>query len=469
MTSNQHTQHTQNAQQLHSSPSWVKQAVVYQIFPDRFYKDPAGIRHLEHHHLDPWGAKPRRSNFCGGNLQGIIRKLDYIQDMGFNTLYLCPIFSSVANHRYHTLDYFQIDPLLGTMDDFEELTQALHQRGMRIVLDGVFNHASRGFYAFNSLMETGENSPWKDWFHVHSFPVKAYGRGAPNYDCWWGIPDLPKFNTDHPPVREYLWEVAEFWTRKGVDGWRLDVPNEIDDDEFWREFRRRVRGINADAWIVGEIWEEPDRWIQGDQFDGVMNYTVRQALVDYFFPGEDERNHGRRVDVAELAQELESRLSIPQIPWMMNLPGSHDTRRITTLAGKRKTRLKALWAFYFVMPGAPCVYYGDEIGLRGGKDPGCRACFPWGEHDQDKELQEFFKKGLRLRNNRKELQEGDCKVRISGDWLLLERTSEGVCTALWLNSADTAASAALPKNAEVHYSAKTRGLHDFIICSYNKV
>ncbi len=421
---------------LNDSPEWVKDAICYQIFPDRFARAAAesGITNSEvektwgfspynSEKLEFWGRTPTNYNFFGGNLRGVMERLDYIQDLGCNTIYFCPIFASTANHRYHTYDYFRIDPLLGSECDFDALVKEMHERGMRIILDGVFNHCSRGFYPFNSVLESGKESPFVNWFHIERWPLNPYGSGKPGYQCWWDLKALPKFNTDHPQVREFLFSVAEFWIRRGIDGWRLDVPDEIDDDSFWREFRTRVRSINSEAWIVGEIWVDPTRWLQGDQFDGVMNYPVRQALVDFLFPREDERNRNKRtLTLEELAEELRSSLMHPQTPWMMNLPGSHDTRRIATLARKRKHSLYLIWIFYAFVPGVPCVYYGDEIALAGDKDPDCRRCFPWDEIKLwDEDLRAILQVAFRMRHEEEVLRKGDLKILTDKNCLVMQR------------------------------------------------
>ncbi len=222
-----------------SVPAWVADAVFYQIFPDRFANgdasnDPRGVQ--------PWGAPPTIWGFQGGDLRGVLEHLDYLADLGINALLFNPIFQASSNHRYNTTDYFRIDPGLGTQEDFRALLDAVHQRGMRMVLDGVFNHCGRGFFAFYDLLENELHSPYVDWFHVRRFPLHAYGAGeAENYLAWWKFKSLPKFNTGNPKVRQYLLSVAAHWVRQGIDGWRLDVPNEIDDDLFWAEFRETVK------------------------------------------------------------------------------------------------------------------------------------------------------------------------------------------------------------------------------------
>ncbi len=411
-------------------PDWVKSAVFYQIFPERFARSPA---YVSAGTFRNWGATPEVNGFCGGNLRGIIEKLDYIQNLGANALYLCPIFKSAANHRYHTIDYLQIDPVLGTLADFDELVSEMHKRGMRIILDGVFNHCSRGFFPFVSAMEEGEASPFKGWFHFHSFPVKAYS-GKPNYECWWGMPALPKFNTENLEVREYLLHVAEYWIRRGIDGWRLDVPNEIDDDSFWREFRIRVKKLNPEAYIVGEIWEDPSRWLAGDQFDGVMNYPVRRLALNFLFPegmqSKDAASTGDTtdlftagMDLNSFCHELQELFARKLFGVQMNLFGSHDTARLRTLAGKNPERSLLAWALLLCLPDAISLYYGDEIEMEGGKDPDNRRCFPWqnlpqGENSETFRLMQTF---LAFRKREPAMIQGTLTIRPEGQGILLCR------------------------------------------------
>ena len=363
-----------------------------------------------------WDTLPTRENMFGGNLAGICEKLEYIASLGVNAVYLCPIFKSNSNHRYHTVDYFEIDPVLGTLKDFDKLVKKAHKLGLRVILDGVFNHCSRGFFQFNSLMELGKNSPYVDWFHVHGWPLHAYS-GKPNYDCWWGYPALPKFNTDNPDVRDYLFSVGEYWMKRGIDGWRLDVPNEIDDDSFWQEFRRRIKAINPEAYIVGEIWDEPSRWLQGDQFDGVMNYPLRKAVLAYLF---DEKS----IALAEFAKRLreafpEGRFGVP-----MNLLGSHDTIRLASLPCSNLQRAKLAFALLFFLPGAPCIYYGDEIGMLGGKDPDNRRSFPWDKFAemQKSPVYDYLKGLIALRNKERVLRDGSLEIAYSAGRLEIVRT-----------------------------------------------
>ncbi|MCP4857066.1 MAG: glycoside hydrolase family 13 protein [Fuerstiella sp.] len=409
------------------TPDWVRDAVFYQIFPDRFARSG---RITSVNHLEPWDVAPTPFGFKGGDLYGVAQKLDYLQDLGVTAIYFCPIFSSAANHRYHTYDYYNVDPLLGGNEALRELLDDAHERGLKVVLDGVFNHASRGFWQFHHVLENGAASPFKDWFHFDQDrleghkPFQAYpsddaahslanGQGsyeAIGYGAWWNLPALPKFNTDCPEVREFLWAVAEYWVEFGIDGWRLDVANEIEDDEFWREFRRRVRAVNPDAYIVGEVWGEAQHWLYGDMWDAVMNYQVTAACLGFF--GGDHLDldevrrassfsHVQRCNGPEFAAEIQRVGSIyPQeiTAAQLNLLDSHDMPRFLTCCKGDRAALKMAWLFLCLIPGAPCIYYGDEIGLDGRHDPDCRKAFPWQRDGWDMELYDWYQACIRIRS-----------------------------------------------------------------------
>jgi neopullulanase len=391
-----------------TTPEWVQDAIFYQIFPDRFAKsarNPAGNLPFE-----PWDSPPTVHGFKGGDLYGIAEKLDYLKDLGVTALYLNPIFASASNHRYHTYDYYQVDPLLGGNAALRELLDKAHEKNIRIILDGVFNHASRGFWQFHHVLENGITSPYRDWFffdtaRLHGrrrwgvYPTKeelqALQSGedslkAIGYRGWWNLPALPKLNTHTPAVRRFIFDVAKHWIAFGADGWRLDVPGEIDDDSFWQEFRYRVRQVNSEAYIVGEIWDEAQRWLQGDQFDAVMNYEVTKSILA-FFPGkhldlrvlhQQPNYQGIQQAIAahEFANRIDHNLQLykPDTTYsQFNLLDSHDTPRFLSCASGDKDALKLAWLFLFSYPGAPCIYYGDEIGVDGEHDPDCRKSFPW--------------------------------------------------------------------------------------------
>jgi len=408
-----------------TTPDWVRDAVFYQIFPDRF---ASSSRVPKPGTLEPWDAEPTNYGFKGGDLRGIAERLPYLADLGVTAVYLTPIFSSASNHRYHTFDYLEVDPLLGGDDALRELLDSAHARGMRVVLDGVFNHTGRGFWAFHHVLENGAGSPYRDWFHFSkagleghrpfrpypwpSDPKEAFDepftgisedrRGDESfrelgYRAWWGLPALPKLNTDNPEVRAHIFEVAEHWLRFGIDGWRLDVPTEIRDETFWQEFRRRCRAVNPDAYIVGEIWSECPEWLAGDRFDAVMNYPLAQAILGFAAQGHlDEgvvrRHHEygrtvRRRNGVEFAAELERLMGLYDravTEVQLNLLDSHDSPRYRTMAGRDQAAYHLAVLLQATLPGAPCTYYGDEIGVEGDHDPGCRRAFPWDESRWDR-------------------------------------------------------------------------------------
>lgn len=372
-------------------PTWVKDAVFYQIFPDRFFN---GTTENDPPNLEPWGSSPTIQGFQGGDLQGTAQKLDYLTDMGITALYLNPIFLSPSTHRYNTTDYYQIDPKLGRLDDFKQLLSQAHQRGMRVILDGVFNHCSRGFFAFSDILENQAKSAYKDWFHIRKFPIDAFSPGdAEDYVAWWKYKSLPKFNTDNPAVRRYLLDVARYWIDFGIDGWRLDVPNEIDDDSFWDEFRRIVKQANPDAYLLGEIWDGNPRWVGDQHFDGLMDYPFREAVLGLVNGTWDVRKYQARIDQILHAYPPENILS------QYVLLGSHDVERALTMCGGSTSKLRLAVLLQMVHPGAPAVYYGDEIGLTGGKDPACRGAFNWDEKSWNWEIHNWTKNLISLRHS----------------------------------------------------------------------
>lgn len=415
------------------TPDWVKDAIFYEIFPDRFAQS---AHLLKPTNLEAWDSKPTTFGFKGGDLLGVAEHLDYLQDLGITALYFTPIFQSTANHRYHTHDYFRIDTILGGDKAFRDLLDAAHRRDMHVVIDGVFNHASRGFYQFNHSLENGAASPYVDWFHIRSFPLHAYDGKPVNYDAWWGIPALPKFNTDLPAVREFIYDVAEYWVREGIDGWRLDVPGEINDDEFWREFRRRVKQVNPDAYIVGEIWHEAQRWLQGDQFDAVMNYPVTRACIGFFVGNKRDELLASGVgyapvkdlDAQAFAYSINNTLGLYDSAInqaQMNLLDSHDTARYLSIAKGDVSALQLATLFLMTYPGAPCLYYGTEIGLLGAKDPDCRRTFPWNMPAHwNNALLQYTKEAIALRKRHRTLRTGDFRFILA----------EGSCVAYlrWL-------------------------------------
>jgi cyclomaltodextrinase len=398
------------------TPDWVKDAVFYEIFPDTFAKS---ARVAKPSNLEAWDAKPSTFGFKGGDLLGVAEHLDYLQDLGINAIYFTPVFQSTANHRYHTQDYFRIDPILGSDIAFKELLDNAHRRNIRVIIDGVFNHASRGFYQFNHSLENGAASPYIDWFTIRGFPLHAYEGNPVNYEAWWGIPALPKFNTQLPAVCDFIYRAAEYWLQQGIDGWRLDVPGEINDDEFWREFRRRVKGINPDAYIVGEIWHEAQRWLQGDQFDAVMNYLFTKSCVGFFIKDKKDESLTasagyspvQNLDAQGFAYSVNSTLGLYDTAVnhvQMNLLDSHDTARFLSIAKGDVSAFKLATLWQMTYPGAPCIYYGNEIGMLGGNDPDCRRTFPWDTPSKwDSNLLQYVRESIALRKKYSALRSGD--------------------------------------------------------------
>jgi neopullulanase len=462
-----------------TTPDWVQDAIFYQIFPDRFAR---GARNPNDNlTFEPWDSPPTTHGFKGGDLYGVAERLDYLKDLGITALYLNPIFASAANHRYHAYDYYTVDPLLGGNAAFNELLEKAHKKNIRIILDGVFNHASRGFWQFHHVLECGEDSPYLDWFlfdperlkrrkHWGAYPSPIEQRllqhedsiTAIGYRGWWNLPALPKFNTNTPAVREFLFGVAEHWIKVGIDGWRLDVPTEIDDDSFWQEFRQRVRRINPEAYIVGEIWHEAQRWLQGDQFDAIMNYDVTKPCLA-FFPGkhldlkvlhQQPNYHSihHPIDAHEFGNRIDHNLHLykREITYsQLNLLDTHDTPRFLSCAGGDKNALKLAWLFLFAYPGAPCIYYGNEIGLDGKHDPDNRRSFPWDESKWDKDLLNHAKEVVKLRKKNPALRRGDFKRLWSEQGIYaFSRSLDGHTFIIALNASES------PQQAEVRFEGK---------------
>jgi cyclomaltodextrinase / maltogenic alpha-amylase / neopullulanase len=434
------------------TPDWVKHAVFYQIFPDRFARSPRRIP-APGIQFKPWGSPPQQQGFQGGDLLGIVDKLDYLRELGVTALYLTPIFASASNHRYHTYDYYQVDPLLGGNAALRALLDEAHERGMRVVLDGVFNHASRGFWAFHHVLENGANSPYLDWFIIRGWPLHAYPgdvRRPPNYDCWWGLPALPKFNIRNPGVREYLLDVARHWVEFGIDGWRLDVPNEINDVSFWQAFRHGVKAADPETYLCGEIWHFAERWLQGDQFDAVMNYPFSRAVLGFcgaqtLVQGYRQGSYSLTPLTAEhFAQQIDEVYT--RYDWQvnyaqLNLLDSHDTARARWIMGEDKSALRLCVLCQMTMPGAPCIYYGDEVGMSAAKDPFCRAAFPWHDEDQwDHDLLAFYRRATALRHRHPALRTGTFqRLHASGGVYAFARTLPQQCAVVIINTQTTPA------------------------------
>jgi len=406
-------------------PEWVADALFYQIFPDRF---AASVSVPKPGPLQQWGSLPTANGFQGGDLIGIVEHLDHLQELGVTAIYLNPIFKSASNHRYHTYDYFEVDPLLGGNEALRSLLDAAHARNMRVILDGVFNHASRGFWAFHHIMEAGIESPYLDWFTIYGFPLHAYeSKEKPNYEAWWQLPALPKFNINNQNVRDYLLSVGEYWMKFGIDGWRLDVPEEITAEGFWQDFRQRVRRVNPEAYLVGEIWRLAPEWVRGDRFDGLMNYPLAMTALNFFaagtlrtefntpyFPLQPLTAGGA---LQKLTQVFETYPAAVQQAHL-NVLDTHDTPRFVTVAGDDYSALHLAILMQMTLPGAPSVYYGTEVGLEGGRDPDCRRAFPWQPGRWHRPTWDWTRAAISLRHAQSTLRHGRF-VPIHGDEELL--------------------------------------------------
>ena len=464
------------------TPDWFGRGVTYQIFPDRFRRtgtpDVSGM--VGHRWLhESWDDQPvfrpdedgqiTNRDFFGGSLAGITEKLDYLQSLSVTTLYLNPIFEAASNHRYDTADYRAIDPLLGDEETFRTLCREAHKRGMRVMLDGVFNHTgsrSRYFNADGFYPELGaaqsQDSPYYDWYSFHPWPT--------DYDAWWGVKTLPAVNEQRPAYRQFIFKgedsVVRHWLRCGADGWRLDVADELPGD-FIAGIRRAIEDEKPDGYLLGEVWEDGSnkvaysqrrRYLLGRETHGLMNYPLRTALLRWLGGG----------DAAEFRESMETlRANYPPAAFYgaMNFLGTHDTPRILTLLGaehipaakeeraafalspaqlaRGKAKLRLAGMLLYGFPGSPTLFYGDEAGMQGFEDPLNRGTYPWGREDTG--LLDFFRALGRLRKERRSLQSGSLTyIYAQGGGLVITREHEGETTMVALNAGDEALTLTLP-------------------------
>lgn len=385
---------------LYRAPNWVSGVVWYQIFPERFRNgdptlNPSGVL--------PWSRGPvTNKEFYGGDLRGIFEKLDHLADLGVRGVYLTPVFTSPSVHKYDTTDYLSIDPAFGTEEDLKTLVTEAHRRGIRILLDAVFNHSGTRFFAWQDVLQHGRQSRYAGWFHITDWlqldrfrADPALPGGPHGYETFSFARGMPKLNTALPEVRDYFIGVALHWIRlAGIDGWRLDVSNEID-QEFWRAFRKAVKAEAPEAYIVGEIWHDSQRWLRGDQYDAVMNYRYGNAVSDFVL---GTNRMASAADFARTIDGIDAGYTLPVLRSAFNVLDSHDTDRFITRCGGDKARARLGWLLLFLLRGAPCVYYGSEVGMEGGHDPDNRRCMLWDEKDQDLDQYAFLKALIGLRS-----------------------------------------------------------------------
>ncbi|MDR1094129.1 MAG: glycoside hydrolase family 13 protein [Clostridiales bacterium] len=402
---------------------WMRGAVFYQIFIDRFFR---GDREKDDSYINlKWGDIPNPKSFAGGDLKGVTEKLGYLSDLGVNVLYLTPIFRSISNHKYDISDYYDIDRHFGGNEDFRELVTAAHKMGIRIVLDAVFNHCSERLPQFQDVVKKGRGSRYYDWFVINGeFPTKS----PLNYECFAACGYMPKFNTSNKEVQRFLIGVAEFWIREyGIDGWRLDVSDEVSHN-FWRRFRESVKELKEDFAVIGENWHDANPFLQGDQWDGIMNYAFTKACYDFFCEGKTDAR-----GLAERLSGLLMRNTDQANAMMLNILDSHDTHRFLTQVKGDQNKLLCALALTFMYVGAPGLYYGTEIGMNGGYDPDCRRTFDWGKADADTPIMRAVK-GLIDLKKRAALRDGDIKLSAENGLFILERAAGERALRLTLNN-----------------------------------
>lgn len=378
-------------------PSWLKEATIYNIFPDSFASSKNAITG-ESKILDYKGFEVKSK--LGGTIKGIEENLDYIKDLGFDTVYLNPIFTAGEYHKYDLIDYYSIDPCFGTNEDFKSLVDSCHEKDMRIIIDGVFNHCGWNFFAFLDVVENGEDSKYKDWFYALQFPVIKPDtfETIPNYECFGYERLMPKLNTSNKDVINYFMDVTTYWTKEfGIDGWRLDVADEVD-VEFWRLFRKTVKNINKEVVIIGEVWQSAKYFLDGSMFDSTMNYSLLKHSKD-FFAKRAISSEQFNTRITSLLTRYHKNINYGQL----NLLDSHDVPRFLSHCDNDIHKYKLALLFLFTFVGAPMMFYGDEVGFTGIKEKDYRQKMKFTTHD----LVDFTKKITRLRRRYNSLKTGD--------------------------------------------------------------
>lgn len=411
-----------NKNDVMDTVDWMRSAVFYQIFVERFRQ---GNEKKDTSYINmKWDEKPTPKSFAGGDLAGIIEKMDYLKELGINALYLTPVFRSISNHKYDIIDYFTVDPQFGTKEELRQLVKLAHENGIRVVLDAVFNHCSMEMQQFQDVLEKGRESRFYDWFIIDGdFPEPE----KMNYECFAACNYMPKLNTANEEVQDFLLEIAIYWIREvDIDGWRLDVSDEVSHD-FWRRFRKAVKKEKPDSVIIGENWHDAYAYLMGDQYDSIMNYAFTKACLDYFAKGV--------FSAKDMADKLNSNLmrNTEQVNRMMlNLLDSHDTHRFFTEVNKDKDKMLAAIALEMVFEGAPCLYYGTELCMEGGYDPDSRRGFPWDTNSWDMDFLEKVKELIRIRKQ-PAVQYGEIKIEEEQEMLHVERMWENSKIILRIN------------------------------------
>lgn len=405
---------------LVTAPAWVRDAIGYQIFPDRFARgNPPVAPEIN----GRWDEPPRYNTFAGGDLRGVRDHLDYITALGVNLIWFTPVFQAPSNHKYDTAAYDRIDPHFGDDEIFSGLVTDARQRGVRIILDGVFNHSGVRFAPWQDVLERGVSSPYWGWFDIEGDRADVRAR---NYRTFSKAAYMPRLMTGNPEVQAYLIERAQRWMRMGIAGWRLDVADEVN-SEFWRNFRREMRAINPEAYLVGEISYDAVRWLEGDQFDGVMNYPILNALRQFVgrrhAPTSDHRpdsapSPDTRLDGSgflSLLSQIRSWYPGWATTAALNALSTHDIPRFLTEMGGDVDRYLLGMTFLMTYEGIPFIYYGDEVGMEGGDDPDCRRAMVWEPQRQNARMLSAVKALTRLRRERPALRGSGFRPLPSGE------------------------------------------------------
>ena len=411
-------------------PDWLKHAVIYNIFPDSF---ASGKREISNIPCVKSLAGNHVRGKRGGTINGIRDNLDYIAGLGFTCIYLNPIFAAGEYHKYDLLDYYQIDPCFGTNEDFRALVNECHARGMKILIDGVFNHCGWNFFAFQDVVEKGQASKYADWFYELKFPVvrPETGDEIPNYECFAYERLMPKLNTGNPEVRDYFQNVGVHWIEEyDIDGWRLDVADEVD-HWFWMDFCRAVKAAKPDAAIIGEVWQSAPFWLDGRMFDSTMNYDMMKHCKRFFARG-DISAAAFDARVSDMRMRYRKNLLYGQL----NLLDSHDVPRFLSICGEDARRYRLAVLFLLTFPGAPSIFYGDEQGITGLREDDYRAPMRFDETS----LTAFFRAAIALRNANTCLQTGEFRTMQTENGLYIyERYDEKTRIRIALNAQNKSA------------------------------
>ena len=462
-------------EEMFEVPEWAANKVVYQIFPARF----AASQQVD---KEQWYKAPISSmDDLHGDLRGIIEHLDHVQNLGIDVLYMTPIFKSYSSHKYDIIDYYQIDPSFGTTEDLRELVQEAHKRGMKIVMDAVFNHTGREFFAFEDIMEKGEKSKYLDWYYIEKFPLESERGEIPNYKCFGYYGGMPKLNLKNPEVEKFFTDVACYWIKEcDIDGWRMDVGDEIS-HYFWKNFRRAVKAVKKDMLIIGEIWHYAGDFLEGDEWDTVMNYDAFMEPLTWFLTGMEKHSDEAREEllgnidnfIGSMAHHMSNMLT-PSLQVAMNELSNHDHSRFLTRTNRMVGRLykpedaenaekginygtfRSGALIQMTWPGAPTIYYGDEAGVCGWTDPDNRRTFPWGK--EDLELTEFHRYLTGIRNRTPAFRRGAFKSLLAENGMIaygrFDADEQGVVV---VNSEDYAQRVRIPVwEAEVTADAMVR-------------